>query len=346
MNTRERLLIEALYDVQDKTRNNAAVTMFFYNVRRRDVNGKATTVKSQYAVMMENIVRKYFSGEKYRGSFREVYDTFATEFYKYLLTVSKEKFLATENFENYLFVSVSNFCRNTTHRKAMDVALGIEEDIFSPFSYYNDRAEEADNPSDCRPLVFLATEEKDSASRIKNPEQEDDGDSSSLWAEKLLNGYINQISNDYYRLVLNAVLIEGMEREDFAEEQGKKVTAVYNDVKRAIDALIKVALPDVKVRTRSLFFNNKEELSSKDQEILERFYYGETSEKEISDVLKSYSNLRKQANRVRLESEKELKSEAREQRRIEKEQEELKKEQRRLKNNNHKTRKQKRNENN
>lgn len=287
MNARERLLIEALYDTQNEAKRNAGVTLFFYSRNKKDVNGKSVSVKSQYAVMMENIVRKYFSGEKYCGRFREVYDTFVTEFYKYLLSLSKDKFLEADNFESYLFVCVSNFCKNQSRRRAIDAALGIDEEV-SLFTVY-------DEPINEDQLVEQpATDnDKDSASRIKIPDHSDDDDGDDHWAEELLDYYINQIQNEYYRLVLRVIMLGRMSREDFAEEQGKKLSAIYNDISRAMDALIRVALPDIRFRTKSMFKKYQDELSREDVEILNRFYEGNATDMDSKSVVKAYSDLLK-----------------------------------------------------
>ena len=67
--------------------------------------------------------------------------------------------------------------------------------------------------------------------------------------EFMIKKYIDQIPHEYYRTVIRVLVLEGASREEFALEMGKKVTAINNDVSRAMSSLMQVALPDIRWRT-------------------------------------------------------------------------------------------------
>ena len=90
--------------------------------------------------------------------------------------------------------------------------------------------------------------------------------------------------------------VNGMAMEDFAEEQGKRLSAVHNDHKRAMSALIQAALPDIRWRAPKLYESFRFELNDAESEVLERFFYHNIIT-DMPRVIKAYVNLLKIAKR-------------------------------------------------
>lgn len=290
MNIREQQIIEALIDREDVIRHNKALEILFHGTYKE---GKF--VKNGFVNAVENAVRQCFSGTLYRGRFEEIYVTFETEFYKYLTKVKPETLRSIDKLENWLYIASRNFANS--HRKHINEALGIvETEIKSDICL--DRGTDA-KPQDDEDSFNDIVDEKDS----------------SAWAEDLLNRYIDRISCEYYRLILRAVVLEEMPREEFAQEQGKKdAAAIDRDVRRAKLELIKVAMSDIKWRSRKVM-NTYGCLISKetDRLLLEDFFNG----RQISDtnaLATAISNLMKIAHREAREDEAEERREKRESR--------------------------------
>lgn len=251
--------MEGILNPQDATRHAACVRILFHG-------------DNPYSSVLHNVVRKCFSGRFYIGRFQETYLTFETEFYQYLLKLKPEKVREVDNLPSWLFRVAANFANS--HRQKINQALGIEMDTVA-FSVTLDRDDSEESEMDEQPQRH-----PDTGHHRKQDDTEDDTDDdepaessdSSAWAEDLLNGYIDKIPHAYYRTVIRALSLEGMDPSDFAEEQGKKVSAIYNDLSRAMDALVVVALDDIKWRTRTLYSQYGDLLTQQQQDLLTAFY--------------------------------------------------------------------------
>lgn len=258
MNSRELQLIEALINKEDSVRHNKAIEIIFHGTVK---DGKM--IKNAYVNAIENAVRQCFSGALYRGRFEEIYITFEAEFYNYLMKVKPDTLRSIDKLESWLYVASRNFANS--HRKKITMALGIVETEVK-----------SDILIDCC---------------------NDDADPSS-WASDLLDSYIEQISCEYYRLILRAVVLEDMPREEFAEEQGKKdAAAIDRDVRRAKLELIKVAMADIKWRSRKVMSKYCDQIPKQaERNLLEDFFTGKHV-KDINGLVNAISNLMKIAHR-------------------------------------------------
>lgn len=274
MNSREQQLIEALINKEDIVRHNKAIEILFHGTVK---NGKM--IKNAYVNAIENAVRQCFSGSFYRGRFEEIYITFETEFYKYLQKVKPDTLRTIDKLESWLYIASRNFANG--HRKQINAALGIvETEVYS------------DNLFDC------CSENRSKDDTISFNEIIDDCADSSSWASDLLDSYIEQISCEYYRLILRAVVLENMPREEFAEEQCKKdAAAIDRDVRRAKLELIKVAMSDIKWRSRKLMSKYCDQITKQiERSLLEDFFAGKQV-KDTNGLVNAISNLMKIARR-------------------------------------------------
>lgn len=304
MNIQEKKLIESFLQKENSTTHNKAISLLFWGKDVLDANGKKT--HSEWAVTraIKNAVRKCYSGISYAGRWDELYSTFVSLFYQYLMNMNPDKFTEIEDLPSWMFRVATNFANS--HRKKIDEILVIEDNVLSISSSKNDGS---------LPLNENNTNITDSVvTRRKIPTQEDEEESdcqedSSKWAEDLIAYYISQIQHEYYRTVLYAIDIYGMSITDFAEEQGKKVSAIHNDHKRAMMALIQAALPDIRWRAKKLFDRFACELTLEETATLSIFFSG--LQGDIQAVVLAYNKLRKISKRETAYEENELRSQRR-----------------------------------
>lgn len=266
-------------------RHNKATEILFYGSYK---DGKH--VSNKYSNAVRNAVRQCFSGPQYACRFDEVYSTFVTEFYNYLIKIKPEKMLEIESLDKWLYRCARNFANS--NRKKINEALGIIE-----------------NETEFSSRLDVDTDEKEQLT--------DKAPDTSAWAEELLAKYIDQISCENYRTVLKVVVLEGMDREDFAEEQGISYTAVNLLINHAMISLIKVALPDIRWRSRKTFTECSDELKDEDREMLELFFREDRTENP-EDLAKAVNRMMKISAREAKAEEKEEKRELRKQKKLEK----------------------------
>ena len=272
MNIQEKKLIEAFLNKEDPVRHGRAVEILFYGTEIPGKNGAVRRMESSVTRAIRHAVFKCYSGNSYSGRRDEVYATFVTEFYQYLIRLKPEKLRGIDSLDNWMFRAAVNFANG--HRQAINQALGIEEGR-TEFSAKLDRAEESEG--------------KDLPA---------DTETSSKWAEDLLGTFIERIPHAYYREILYAVDIHGMSLEDFAEEQGKKITAIHNDHRHAKLELIEAALSDIRWRSRKLHDRYRDELNEKDNGILQRFFDGQTGTDKPETCAVALSKLLKLSRRA------------------------------------------------
>lgn len=292
MNIQEKRLIEAFLDTGNAVLHNKAVELLFYGRKGTDANGRTICREFDVTRAVRNAVSIYYSGSLYAGRQKEVYDTFISLFHAYLLKLNPDKLREIDNLQNWMFRVAKNFANS--HRKEVNELLGIEDSVIG----FNMRMD-VDEPEETDCANARSQEDVEPYMR-KIPEKDNDSDSSSehssKWAEELVAEYISRISHPYYREVLYAVDVNGMDMEDFAEEQGKRLSAVYNDHKRAMSALIQAALPDIRWRAPKLYESFKLELNDAESEVLERFFYHNVIT-DMPRVIKAYVKLLKIAKR-------------------------------------------------
>ncbi len=285
MNLKERKLIEEFIQREDTLRHNKATEILFYGSHK---DGKH--VSNNYSNAVRNAVRQCFSGPQYAYRSDEVYSTFVTEFYNYLIKIRPEKMLEIESLDKWLYRCARNFANS--HRKKINETLGIIE-----------------NETEFSSRLDIDTDEKEQLTD-KTPD-------TSAWAEELLAKYIDQISCKNYRTVLRVVVLEGMDREDFAEELGISYTAINLLINHAMISLIRVALPDIRWRSRKTFTEHSDKLKDKDREMLELFFKEGRTEN-MEDLAKAVNRMMKISAREAKAEEKEEKRERREQKKLEK----------------------------
>lgn len=303
MNIQERKLIESFLQKENTTVHNKAVSLLFWGKDVQDARGSRT--HSEWAVTraIKNAVRKCYSGISYTGRWDELYSTFVSLFYHYLMNLNPDKYTAIDDFPSWMFRVATNFANS--RRKEINQILVIEDNV-SPLATSKD--EEA-APSTDHPFITTDVITPNKIPAHEDDEDTDDHEDSSKWAEDLIAYYISQIQHDYYREVLYAIDLYGMSITDFAEEQGKKASAIHNDHKRAMMALIQAALPDIRWRAAKLFDRFRDALTREEADTLSNFFSG--LQGDIQAVVLAYNKLRKISKRETAEEEKEERSQRR-----------------------------------
>lgn len=298
MNIQERKLIESFLQKENSNIHNKAVSLLFWGKDVQDARGVRT--HSEWAVTraIKNAVRKCYSGNSYSGRWDELYSTFVSLFYQYLMKLNPEKYTGIDDFPSWMFRVATNFANS--HRKKINQILVIEDNVSTlPSSKDVGSLHPVENTNTSINIVTLK--------KIPTPEDDEDSDShedSSKWAEDLIAYYISQIQHEYYRTVIYAIDLYGMSVTDFAEEQGKKVSAIHNDHKRAMMALIQAALPDIRRRSKKLFDKFSSALTLEEVDTLSKFFNG--LQGDIQAVVLAYNKLRKISKRETAEEAKDV----------------------------------------
>lgn len=345
MNERERQLIEGIINTGDRRTHNRCVQLLFHGQDIAKGNECTNIRKNEYVVALENSVRTCFSGRFYQGRFSDTYLVFESLFVTYLEHIKPEKLREIDDLKNWLFVTASRFCNS--NRKKINELLGIETNDNN--KEYNDGLKAKDNDTTSQEDNPIPPNEASSI-RITIPYDDDDSEpsedlveqtDSTDWAESLLGYYIDKISNTYYRDLIRAIKIEGVPVETMAEEYKKSADDIYRDYNRAWDKLLQVSLPDIRIRSKSLFKKYKSEFDDKQAGLLNKFFFSghnltaiASSEGMKQDdlekaIVKVYKVLLRTARREAELDEKAKREDAREQRHLEKEEETIKKGQRR-----------------
>lgn len=232
--SKEKSIIYAFVDRSNEARHSKAVQLLFYG---KPSNG--TYLENIYVQSIKKAVRLCYSDKKYRGRFTDIYDTFVSLFYPYLLTKSERLLGIETTLAGYLFVSAKNFANSS--RGQIDASIGI----IDPAALL-----ELD-----RSIDAMVAKENEDGRYNSNENIIDQPEAESFWAESLINKYLDQISHENYRAVIRAVVLEGMSREDFAEESGISYTAVNLLLNHAMTSLTTVALQDIRWRSKKSYTN-------------------------------------------------------------------------------------------
>ena len=333
MNRRERQLIEGIINISDRRIHNRCIQLLFHGQDTAKPDERVLYKKNDYVVALENAVRINFSGRHYQGLFSETYMVFESLFVTYLEHLKPEKLREIDDLKNWLFVAAGRFCNS--NRNKINELLGIEtsdnnEEYDDDLKANNDDTAAQDDDSTPKnwPSGIHLKASDDDDSEPSN-ELVEDADSAG-WAESLLCFYIGKISNAYYRDLIRAIKIEGVTVETIAEEYNKTEDDIYRDYNRAWDKLLQVTLPDIRIRSKSLFKKHESKLDDEQTRLLNRFFFSgyDLSAMAISEkvnqndlekaIVKSYKVLLKTAKRETEADGKTQRKEAREQRHLEK----------------------------
>lgn len=325
MNAREKQLIEGIINKEDRRLHDRCVQLLFYG---EVVVGKDKCTryeKNAYVVAIQNAVRDCFSGnDLYKGRFAEIYDVFKQLFVaeQVLVKTDPKKLREIDDLRKYLYSTVRNFCNE--YRKKICEELGIELGYF--YEAYDDNSK---------------VDGEDSIELSDEFNKEDD---TSSWAETFLCSLIDKVSNAYYRDLIRAFKLKDVPVKNLAKKHGKTEDDIYRDYNRAWNKLIQEALPEIKIRCKSLFKKYEAELSDEQACLLNEFFFsgkdlstiahslGMKQDDLESAIVKAHKVLVKIAKRETELDEKEKRKEVREQRRHEKEEAARKKEQKCVKN--------------
>lgn len=308
MNTREKQIITCLFDTENELRRNESINILFNGKSVSDQNGYRHFQMTPYAKAIGDAVRKYFSGlsSRYDVKFEHIYCSFETEFLEYLIKKGQDKLMEIDQLDCWLYTAACHFAANPYYRKKVVTAVGVDESTdyaFFGLDVTTDRDEDslADDSIDA---IVVDSPETGIGQKMKIPETDD-----TDWAENKVRSYIDKIPHEYYRTILREIMLNNVSHDDFAKQQGKKKSAIYNDLSRAMDSLIVAALPDIRYRTKQLFRLYGNRLSDEtSRSLMEQFYTGRQTiaeiakqngltESKLSSILaKAYGELRKLAS--------------------------------------------------
>ena len=232
--SKEKSIINAFVDRTDKIRHERAAQMLFYGIPEC-----GAYKENDYVQSIKRAVRLCYSDTKYRGRFRDIYDSFVSLFYVYLLAKSDRLSKIETTLAGYLFVVAKNFANDKKIRNEIEISIGLSDpstsvDINKIIDSILSKEDGAVKPKSSRPMI-------------------DEPETEPYWAEYLVDKYIDSIPNENYRVAIRAIVLEGMPREELAEELNTTYRAVNLLVNHAMTALTNVALPDIRWRSRKCY---------------------------------------------------------------------------------------------
>ena len=254
MNAKEKAIIEAIIDKHDKRRHDKALTLLLFGERRG-----VCYVKNDYVNCLENLVRKKCGGVNFADS----YSIFATEFWMHLDRMSPEQLRDINDFLSWLFIVAKNFIE-TIRKRIEYFQLGntpINESILSDTTDDTDEveAEEAncemennsgDSELDEAPQQHHEEESEESTSFDEDEQDRLKREYFALWR---FHYYLDKMTNETYKDLLAAVYIHGADRESLAEEYAWSMAVFNLTLDHARNALITVALDDIRRCQPDLF---------------------------------------------------------------------------------------------
>lgn len=336
MNEREKQLIEGIINTGDRRIHNRCIQLLFHGQDVAGRNDRAIYKKNDYVVSLENAVRTCFSGRYYQGRFSDTYMVFESLFVTYLEHLKPEKLREIDDLKNWLFVAAGRFCNS--NRKKINELLGIE--LGDNHEEYDDSSKAKGQDEEDSQVRESISQDEASGIHIKSLDDNEDTEptdnltdqpDTSDWAASLLNIYIGKINNDYYRDLIQAIKIEGVPVETIAEEYDKTEDDIYRDYNRAWNKLLQVTLPDIRIRSKSLFKKYESKLNDAQANLLNTFFFGSydlstfACSQKMSQIdmeqaiVKAYKTLLRTARHEEELEEKEMRKEQREQRHMEKE---------------------------
>ena len=336
MNEREKQLIEGIVNTGDRRIHNRCVQLLFHGQDTAGRDERALYKKNDYVVALENAVRTCFSGRYYQGRFSDTYMVFESLFVTYLENLKPEKLREIDDLKNWLFVAAGRFCNS--NRKKINDLLGIE--LGDNHEEYDDGSKTKSNNGEDAQEEGSISQDEASGIHIKTLDDDEDAEptdnltdqpDTADWAASLLNIYIGKINNGYYRDLIRAIKIEGVPVETIAEEYDKTEDDIYRDYNRAWNKLLQVTLPDIRIRSKSLFKKYESKLNDVQANLLNKFFFGgyelsvlarsqKMSQIDMEQaIVKAYKVLLRIAKHETELDEKETRKEAREQHRIEQE---------------------------
>lgn len=298
MNRQEQILIDSFLNKDDKVCQHRAYNLLFWE--GKEIPGR-----------IDAALRTKFSGRRYRDREEDLKRILVGFLSEELIRKDRKTFDSVDYLPGWMYTTACNCAER--NRDRIDDALGFVK---------SELPEDESKPVSIDDALSRKVADADGygggygAAVIFEPVEEP----SSQWAEDLIGSLINRIPNEGYRNVLRAVDLEGVAVKDYAEDLGKTQNAgnsLHND---AILELIRVALPEIRRRMRSMYERYGDLLKPADQEVLGAFFSG-GSPTGGRKTAESYARLLKISRRETALEEKEEAKEAREEKRRIKERE-------------------------
>lgn len=287
MTISERQLIEDILERGDRKRHDKAVNTLFYG------NSLVTT-------SIKNAVFKIYSNSKYSLVRSEIYPTFVSVFYKRLIEINPDTLRTIKNLAAYFYRTTWHFLLEDSIRKEIDFSLGIDD----THTELNLNLNHDENDNDEEDGQILNSNQESST---EDDEEQDDAEG---WERFFLNPYIQKIQGKNRDRILSDLQSYIMDEPSkvYAARINTTVDDVDNRCRRAHLELIRVALPDILNRTRTMFARFGDNLSSSNRELLNEFYttgdYGDKNRQKA--IAKAFKSLWIKANSAYKKEQKQL----------------------------------------
>lgn len=245
-------------------------------------------LRNEFSPVIVKIVFKYFDHPRYKGFYNEVKSSLLMQLYISRVNNPAPIEKPIESIDAYVYRMLRNLAIKKKVREAISIDLGLGSDDVD-FSKYDKSEEEELDWLDDEVGVGNAKDDygqDDDNETIVVPLLHDQiSYEEKMQAEKEVESYINLLPNKDQAELIRKVRLYGYDREVLADEEG--CTRAYLDtrVARAMTALYKVALPQIKKRCKHMYLKNKENLTDEYyKSILDGFFLTDRSLEELADA--------------------------------------------------------------
>lgn len=291
MNAKEKAIIEAIIDKDDKKRHDKALTLLLWGEKKGTVREENSYVKC-----LNDLVRKKCGGV----CFNDAYSVFASEFWMHLDEIDPQRLREIKDLQAWLNEVAKNFIESI-RKQIEEFKLGdtpINEGVLTGDDTYNgggetdelqgdsenDREEKAEEEENEGNESSKQCSKEESGEWMPFDETEQDELERVDFARWRFRHYLDQMTNVIYKDLLEAVYIEGIERETIAEEYGWTIAVCNLTLDHARNALITVALDDIQRCEPDLFtqYECHDDMDDETANLLHEFFIGKYDVKHLA----------------------------------------------------------------
>lgn len=288
MNEQEKNIIEAIIDKGNRRKHDRALISLLYgdDIGITGDPFKYKKDKGDIPYILQDIIRKYYS----KIRFEDAYSVFASDFMLHLDRMPAEMLRDIDDLKSWIFITARNFAID--HKKEIEslgeietgITIAIDDSRMYGESPTDDEAESYDavkkestetekDSEDDEETNYESNDEFGETNDGENQDGEDPFDETPDAEKSRIGYYLSKINNAYYRDLIRAIKIEGIDREVLARQYGKDVADINRDFSRAWIVFITVALDDIQQCRQNLFkkYENHKDLNDENACLLRDF---------------------------------------------------------------------------
>lgn len=265
MNAKEKAIIQAIIDKSDAKRHQRAIDILTVG-RIQDARGENVLPKliPDYCKVIKSAVKCVCTGWRYNGlSDDDIYGAFLIHFIPAIEAVKEETWLKVEDLKHWLFRVAQNCAKKNI--KEINIDLDVDTKNDGCVLSYDETWMKEEGQGESEDNIYAYS--PDEPTELET-------------FDNLINKYVDQLPIERDRVIVRAIKIDDMDREELAAELGLTPAALNLAYEEAWMRVLKRALPDIRYRARTMFKENEYKLKQNDAEILHDFFSGYNKAKE------------------------------------------------------------------